>query len=191
MKKTLIASALAVFASAALADNTHQIGTSLVAYVSQGVNISSESQLSFPDIVKPATGKPDYTVTVNPSDGSVSYVGLGAPGGGVDGSNKQNTSGSGNVGQRDAAVGTITLSAEPGYTFTLSITRDSMGGATPDLSYSSLVGPTDSPGSAIVVMDPSGSTTINYGGTLTVGADFDDSTSATTTIDLIARVDYM
>ena len=191
MKKILIASTLAIVASASNADNTSSVTTTLSAYVSQGLGVTAGAELKFPDIVKPAVGAGNYTVRVLPSDGSVEYTGRAAPGGGLDGSNKQNATGNSTLGQHDSAVGTIGIKGEPGYTLRLSIDEDDSGDPTPGMSYASLVGADNTPGAATLVLDGDGEITVSYGGTLTVGEAFVLSTGSVTTLSLIARVDYM
>ena len=194
MKKILMASALAVVASASNADNTHSVKTTMSAYVSQGVTAAATTNLIFPDIVKPAANEDSYTVVVSPSAGTVKYTGRAAPGGGVDGAAYQNETGSSTeVGQRDFQVGVIDVTGEPGYTFRLTIGPENLTDLPIGLGYVSLIdnGETDSNTSAALVLGGEGTASVKYGGTLTVDGSFIITTGAETEISLLATVDYM
>lgn len=193
MKKILIASALAVFASASNADNTHSVTTTMSAYVSQGVTAAATTNLVFPDIVKPATVAQSYTVAVSPNQGTVTYTGNAAPGGGAGGSNHQNATGNTELGQRDFQVGVIDVTGEPGYTFKLTIGPENLTELPQGLGYVALVdnGTSDSNTAATIVLDAEGAASVKYGGTLTVDGSFTINSGEETEISLLATVDYM
>lgn len=190
MKYKVLVPALLILAGNAVADNTINVDAAVEAYVANGLMASNEAPLKFPDIVRPAAGAGNYTVTVDPSSGDVSYTGKSAPGGNQ---NSQNTTGSSVVGQRAHQVGVIKVTGEPGYAYSMTINVKDLTAVPQGMSYASLIDggtTTGIAGTANLQLDAvNGISDVKYGGTLTVG---ETTPSGTSLVNLVlnATISY-
>jgi len=195
MNKLIIAPALLLLASNVIADNTISVDAALEAYVSTGLSASNPTILKFPDIVKPAAGQGNYSVTVDPSNGSVVYTGASAPGLSKGGDNlSQNATGSSTLldRKRNYQIGVIEIAGEPGYSFSMTINVKDNEEGPAGMSYSSLIDTGDATGtagSANLQLDTTGNLNVKYGGTLTVGEQT-PSTNGLVNLTLNATISY-
>ena len=203
MKYTRIAAALiaSAISTSAFASNWVSVQTPMTAYVAAGLTASVTQELIFPDIVKPVDSAPvntdstaaessAETVTVTP-DGSVTYTGDSAPGGGAGSQVSENATGNTILMVRSAQAGILAITGERGYSISVSISEDSTQTATPGMSFDAVFDNNGSPSTTTnAQIGADGTLNLGFGGALTVNSSFQLTPGQETTIQLTALINY-